>query len=92
MPARKLFQADAGLEIGEAGIGSQGVPGGIDFQVDQAGGTVVVGFLQPLEGGVLFAEEGVDQRDGSGLHVGLLGSLFEFGQSLAGLAPFPAAA
>jgi len=52
----------AAHEVLEARVGPQGVEGRIDLQKGHVTLVHLVGFFQPLEGPVPFAQPGIDQR------------------------------
>ena len=68
-------EADALEQILETGLVAQVVHDGIDVQVDEPVGVVFVGFLEVIEGAVVFSEADVD----SGEEVGR--DVFAFGEA-----------
>ena len=56
-------QAYSADQVFESWVGAQGVEAGVDFQVDEAYVVGLVGFFEPLEGFLFFAQAGVDQGD-----------------------------
>src|SRR5689334_13676938 len=82
---RELGQPDAMNHFRETRVPMKVIEGWIDLQIHQGDRAVVERFLQPVEGLVLVAEAGVDRRDPHGLYVGLLGSLLQIVDNLAGI-------
>src|SRR5260370_947115 len=53
---RGLMQADLGHELREAGIGAERVGHGLNGEVDEAVGTLLLGAVKPVERPVVFTE------------------------------------
>jgi hypothetical protein len=56
-------EADALEQILEAGLVAQVVHDGIDVEVDEPVGVVLVGFLEVIEGAVVFTEADMDSSE-----------------------------
>src|SRR5260370_27287862 len=77
------MQADLGHELREAGIGAERVGHGLNGEVDEAVGTLLVGAVKPVERRVVFTEASVNSRDVDWGNVARLCQVLELRENLA---------